>query len=120
MVAYQDFDKTFLEVASGIVRNPTLVIRVRNRWVQEGPTDRHAGSQQPPGSNTLQVPGTTLVLTLSEAKEPRFGTRSIFRRFRSRSQLGLGIAARLPVKQAESHARALQVLPSHETFTSIY
>ena len=54
IVAYRECGLSFRDIATRIGRNPTTVMRIWNRWVQEGHTERHAGSQRPPATNARE------------------------------------------------------------------
>ncbi|GFX29158.1 transposable element Tcb1 transposase [Trichonephila clavipes] len=40
IVAYRDYGLTFREIASRVKRNQTTLMRICNRWMQEGTTTR--------------------------------------------------------------------------------
>ncbi|GFW11131.1 transposon Tf2-9 polyprotein [Trichonephila clavipes] len=41
---------SYRSIAAGVGRDPMTFSRIWNRWVQDGNTDRHAGSQRPPNT----------------------------------------------------------------------
>ncbi|GFT80954.1 transposable element Tcb1 transposase [Trichonephila clavipes] len=47
IVAYRDCGLSFREIGSRIRRNQTTVMRICERWMQEGTTDRRGGSHPP-------------------------------------------------------------------------
>ncbi|GFT22744.1 transposable element Tcb1 transposase [Trichonephila clavipes] len=51
IVAYRDCGLSFREIGSGVGRNQTTVMRICDRWMQEGMTDRR-GRSHPPQSTT--------------------------------------------------------------------
>ncbi|MBJ5579765.1 hypothetical protein JGG64_23155 [Salmonella enterica subsp. enterica serovar Derby] len=46
-MAYRDSGLSYREIGARVGRHPATVMRVWNRWVQEGRTDRRAQSLQP-------------------------------------------------------------------------
>ncbi|GFX46092.1 transposable element Tcb1 transposase [Trichonephila clavipes] len=44
IVAYRDCGLSFREIGSRVGRNQTTVMRICDRWMQEGTTDRHGQS----------------------------------------------------------------------------
>ncbi|GFV92633.1 uncharacterized protein TNCV_1374841 [Trichonephila clavipes] len=51
IVAYRDCGLSFREIGSRVGRNQTTVMRIRDRWMQEGTTNRR-GRQHPPQCTT--------------------------------------------------------------------
>ncbi|GFU39077.1 transposable element Tcb1 transposase [Trichonephila clavipes] len=51
IVAYRDCGLPFREIGSRVGRNQTTVIRICDRWMQEGTTDR-CGRSHPPQCTT--------------------------------------------------------------------
>ncbi|GFX00429.1 transposable element Tcb1 transposase [Trichonephila clavipes] len=51
IVAYRDCRLSFREIGSRVGRNQTTVMRICDRWMQEGTTDRH-GRLHPPQCTT--------------------------------------------------------------------
>ncbi|GFT64422.1 transposable element Tcb1 transposase [Trichonephila clavipes] len=51
IVAYRDCGLTFREICNRVGRNQTTVMRIRDRWMQEGTTDRR-GRLHPPQCTT--------------------------------------------------------------------
>ncbi|GFW48633.1 transposable element Tcb1 transposase [Trichonephila clavipes] len=47
IVAYQDCGLSFREIDSRVGRNQTTVMRICDRWMQEGTTDRRGLSHPP-------------------------------------------------------------------------
>ncbi|GFX87270.1 transposable element Tcb1 transposase [Trichonephila clavipes] len=47
IVVYQDCGLSFREISSRVGRNQTTVIRICDRWMQMGTTDRHGRSHPP-------------------------------------------------------------------------
>lgn len=47
IVAYRDCGLSYRDIAARVGRDPMTVSRIWNRWVQEGNTERRAGSQRP-------------------------------------------------------------------------
>ncbi|GFS76746.1 transposable element Tcb1 transposase [Trichonephila clavipes] len=47
IVAYRDCGLSFREIGSRVGRNQTTVMRICNRWMQEGTTDRRGRSYPP-------------------------------------------------------------------------
>ncbi|GFT58192.1 transposable element Tcb1 transposase [Trichonephila clavipes] len=47
IVVYRDCRLSFMETGSCVGRNQTTVIRICDRWMQEGTTDRHVRSHPP-------------------------------------------------------------------------
>ncbi|GFU74984.1 transposable element Tcb1 transposase [Trichonephila clavipes] len=47
IVAYRDCGLPFWEIGSRVGRNQTTVIRICDRWMQEGTTDRRGRSHPP-------------------------------------------------------------------------
>ncbi|GFS94196.1 transposable element Tcb1 transposase [Trichonephila clavipes] len=47
IVAYRDCGLSFREIGSRVGRNQTTVMRICDRWMQEGTTDRHGRSHPP-------------------------------------------------------------------------
>ncbi|GFT33796.1 transposable element Tcb1 transposase [Trichonephila clavipes] len=53
IVAYRDCGLSFREIGSRVGRNQTTVMRICDRWMQEGTTDRR-GRPHPPQCTTLR------------------------------------------------------------------
>ncbi|GFY27927.1 transposable element Tcb1 transposase [Trichonephila clavipes] len=51
IVAYRDCGLSYREIGSRVGRNQTTVMRICDRWMQEGTTDRH-GQSHPPQCTT--------------------------------------------------------------------
>ncbi|GFV35177.1 transposable element Tcb1 transposase [Trichonephila clavipes] len=49
IVAYRDCGLSFREIGSRVGRNQTSVMRICDRWMQKGTTDRHGRSHPPHG-----------------------------------------------------------------------
>ncbi|GFY32268.1 transposable element Tcb1 transposase [Trichonephila clavipes] len=47
IVAYHDSELSFREIGSRVGRNQTTVMRICDRWMQEGTTDRRGRSHPP-------------------------------------------------------------------------
>ncbi|GFX10106.1 HTH_38 domain-containing protein [Trichonephila clavipes] len=47
IVAYRDSGLSFRKIGSRVGRNQTTVMRICDRWMQEGTTDRHGRSHPP-------------------------------------------------------------------------
>ncbi|GFV12702.1 transposable element Tcb1 transposase [Trichonephila clavipes] len=47
IVAYRDYGLFFQEIGSRVGRNQTTVMRICDRWMQEGTTDRRGRSHPP-------------------------------------------------------------------------
>lgn len=54
IVAYRDCGLSYRSIAARVGRDPMTVCRIWNRWVQEGHTDRRAGSQRPAITNSRE------------------------------------------------------------------
>ncbi|GFU06192.1 HTH_Tnp_Tc3_2 domain-containing protein [Trichonephila clavipes] len=48
IVVYQDCGLSYRSIAARVGRDPMIVGRIQYRWVQDGNTERRAGSQRPP------------------------------------------------------------------------
>ncbi|GFY16908.1 transposable element Tcb1 transposase [Trichonephila clavipes] len=47
IVAYQDYGLPFTEMGNRVIRNQTTVMRICDRWMQEGTTNRRGRSHPP-------------------------------------------------------------------------
>ncbi|GFV80166.1 transposable element Tcb1 transposase [Trichonephila clavipes] len=47
IVAYRDSGLSFRQIGSSVGQNQTTVMRICNRWMQEGTTDRRGRSHPP-------------------------------------------------------------------------
>ncbi|GFX57877.1 transposable element Tcb1 transposase [Trichonephila clavipes] len=54
VVAYRDCGLSFREIGSRVGRNQTTVMRICDRWMQEGTTDRRARSHSPQCTTSRQ------------------------------------------------------------------
>lgn len=54
IIAYRDCGLSYRDIAARVGRDPMTSKRIWDRWVQEGNTERHAGSQRPPITNARQ------------------------------------------------------------------
>ncbi|GFS68762.1 HTH_Tnp_Tc3_2 domain-containing protein [Trichonephila clavipes] len=52
IVAYRDCYLSYRTIAARFGRDPMTVSRIWNRWIQDGNTERRAGSQRPPTSSS--------------------------------------------------------------------
>ncbi|GFS84793.1 transposable element Tcb1 transposase [Trichonephila clavipes] len=55
IVAYRDCGLPFREIGSSIGRNQTTVMRICDRWMQEGTTDRRGRSHPPQCTTSLSA-----------------------------------------------------------------
>ncbi|GFT87150.1 transposable element Tcb1 transposase [Trichonephila clavipes] len=53
--AYQDCGLSFREICSRVGRNQTTVMRICDRWMQEGTTDRRGRSHPPQNTTSLSA-----------------------------------------------------------------
>ncbi|GFW59761.1 transposable element Tcb1 transposase [Trichonephila clavipes] len=65
IVAYRDCGLSFREIGSHVRRNQTTVMRICDRWMQEGTTDRH-GRSHPPQCNTSREDRQILRMTVTD------------------------------------------------------
>ncbi|GFV45815.1 transposable element Tcb1 transposase [Trichonephila clavipes] len=54
IVAYRDCGLPFRKIGSRVGRNQTTVLRICDRWMQEGTTDRHGRSHPPQGTTSRE------------------------------------------------------------------
>ncbi|GFW87302.1 transposable element Tcb1 transposase [Trichonephila clavipes] len=58
IVTYQNCGLSFREIGSRVGRKQTTVMRIYDRWMQEGTTDRRGRSHLPQCPNSLRIAGT--------------------------------------------------------------
>ncbi|GFX12881.1 transposable element Tcb1 transposase [Trichonephila clavipes] len=75
IVAYRDCGLSFKEIGSRVGRNQTTVMRICDRWMQEGTTDRRSRSHPPQCTTSLSA--STIRRRLQQsglfARRPLFG-----------------------------------------------
>ncbi|GFV83022.1 transposable element Tcb1 transposase [Trichonephila clavipes] len=54
IVAYRDYRLSFRQIGSRVGRNQTTVMRIWDRWMQEGMTDRRGRSNPPQCTNSRE------------------------------------------------------------------
>ncbi|GFW62252.1 transposable element Tcb1 transposase [Trichonephila clavipes] len=65
IVAYRDCGLSFREIGSRVGRNQTTVMRICDRWMQEGTTDRH-GRSHPPQCTTSRDDRQIVCMTVTD------------------------------------------------------
>ncbi|GFX24232.1 tolloid-like protein 2 [Trichonephila clavipes] len=75
IVAYQDYGLSFRKIGSRVGRNQTTVMRICDRWMQEGTTDRRGRSYPPQCTASLSARTIRRRLQLSvlSARHPLLG-----------------------------------------------
>ncbi|GFW52671.1 HTH_Tnp_Tc3_2 domain-containing protein [Trichonephila clavipes] len=67
IVAYRDCGLSYRSIAALVDRKPKTVSRIWNRWVQDGNTERRAGSQQPPITSSREEKHDTRMVLIDHA-----------------------------------------------------
>ncbi|GFS75381.1 transposable element Tcb1 transposase [Trichonephila clavipes] len=73
IVAYRDFGLSFRQIGSRVGRNQTTVMRICDRWMQKGTTDRRGRSHPPQCTTSLPVRTIRLQQSGLSARRPLLG-----------------------------------------------
>ncbi|UYV67797.1 hypothetical protein LAZ67_5002100 [Cordylochernes scorpioides] len=86
IVAYRDCGLYFREISSRVGRNQTTVMRICDRWMQEGTTDRHVRSH-PPQCTTSRADRQILIISLRNILADDLKWRAVGRMEAGQSQV---------------------------------
>ncbi|GFV52733.1 HTH_Tnp_Tc3_2 domain-containing protein [Trichonephila clavipes] len=118
IVAYRDCELSFREIGSRVGRNQTTVMRICDRWMQEGKTDRR-GRSHPPQCTTSRedrqivrmtvtdrsVTSRTVAQHIESVTHHSMSARTIRRRFQQSGLSARRPLLRLPLTQNHRRLR---------------
>ncbi|GFW86406.1 transposable element Tcb1 transposase [Trichonephila clavipes] len=118
IVAYRDCELSFTEIRSRVGRNQTTVMRICDRWMQEGTTDRR-GRSHPPQCTTSRedrqhvriavtdrsVTSRTIAQHIESVTHHSVSARTIQRRLQQSGQSARRPLLGLPLKQNHRRLR---------------